>query len=35
MHWMDEAEHVVDVDWVVGHLSSAMNAAHWSAAGAD
>jgi len=35
LHWMDEAEHVVDVDWVVGHLSSAMNAAHWSAAGAD
>ncbi len=30
-----EAEHVVDVDLVVGHLSSAMNADHWSAAAAD
>lgn len=30
-----QAEHVVDVDWVVGHLGSAMNADRWSAAAAD
>ena len=29
------AEHVVDVDWVVGHLGSAMGADRWSAAVAD
>ncbi len=28
-------EHAVDVEWVVGHLGSAMKADHWSAAVAD
>ncbi len=30
-----KAEHVLDVEWVVGHLGSAMRADHWSAAAAD
>jgi len=33
MSW--QAEHAVDVDWVVGHIGSAMNADHWAAAADD